>query len=224
MRKRVYIDVETTGLNPKTNSIWQIAGAVELYGEVVEKFNFRVRPILGKEITLGAFEGKGYRQPMLDEIEGYHQLTTDEEKLLAITQYINTFPYPVAIHAGLLQTLEKYIGKYDPKDKAHLTAYNARFDSDFLRQWFYDLNDKYYGSWFFTVPLDVLQLATWHFEDVRAQLPNMKQVTVAQTLGIAVDESRLHDALYDVEIAQLIVRTITAINVAEKEGGANDAS
>ena len=224
MNKRIYIDVETTGLNPKINSIWQLAGAIELDGTIVERFHFRMRPILGKEITLGAFESKGYRHPLLDEIEEYDAIKEDEYKLHAITQYINTFMYPVAAHAGLLQILEKYISKYDKNDKAHFTAYNARFDADFIRQWFYDLNDKYYGSWFFSTPLDVLQFAAWYFEPQRAQLPNMKQGTVAKMLGILVDETRLHDAIYDVEIAQEIVRTITARKGTKEEGGANDAS
>lgn len=47
-------------------------------------------------------------------------------------------------------------------------------------------------------------LATPHLAAIRPQMENFKQGTVAKHLGINVDETRLHDALYDIRICKAI--------------------
>jgi hypothetical protein len=37
---------------------------------------------------------------------------------------------------------------------------------------------------------------------VRAELPNFKLATVARHTGIDVDDSRLHDSMYDIELTR----------------------
>ena len=64
--------------------------------------------------------------------------------------------------------------------------------------------DKYFGSWFWSNPIDVMVLATPFLVDQRNQMPNFKQGTVAKTLGIQVDDNKLHDAMYDIEICKSI--------------------
>jgi len=38
--KICFIDLETTGLDPKTKKIWQIAGCIRNNGKIVKKFNY----------------------------------------------------------------------------------------------------------------------------------------------------------------------------------------
>ncbi len=45
---------------------------------------------------------------------------------------------------------------------------------------------------------------------IRAQMENFKQGTVAKTLGIAIDDSKLHDALYDIEVCKAIYDIVCA--------------
>lgn len=47
-------------------------------------------------------------------------------------------------------------------------------------------------------------LATPYLAAQRADMENFKQGTVAKALGIQVDDSRLHDAEYDIEICKAI--------------------
>lgn len=47
-------------------------------------------------------------------------------------------------------------------------------------------------------------LATPYLSEKRAEMENFKQGTVAKALGINVDDSKLHDALYDIEIYKQI--------------------
>ena len=42
--KIAYIDVETTGLDPKVNGIYQIGGIIEIDGEAVNEFGILMQP------------------------------------------------------------------------------------------------------------------------------------------------------------------------------------
>ena len=101
--------------------------------------------------------------------------------------------------------LSKYADRYNKQDKFFLAGYNnASFDNQFLRAWFLQNNDKYFGSWFWSNSIDVMVLATPYLASKRAGMENFKQGTVAKHLGIEVDAERLHDALYDIEICKAI--------------------
>jgi len=101
--------------------------------------------------------------------------------------------------------LGKYIKKFDKTDKFFLLGYNnASFDDQFLRGFFLQNQDDYFGSWFWADPLDVRILAARQFGPIRHTMPNFQLKTVARQIGIEVDESRLHDAVYDVELTYAI--------------------
>jgi DNA polymerase III alpha subunit (gram-positive type) len=74
------------------------------------------------------------------------------------------------------------------------------FDNKFFRAFFERQNDKYFGSWFWADSIDVYVLASFLLKSERAKLENFQQRTVAKYLGIVVDESKLHDATYDIGI------------------------
>ncbi|MDD3178045.1 MAG: exonuclease domain-containing protein [Candidatus ainarchaeum sp.] len=42
--KKLYFDVETTGLNPEKHGLIQFSGIIEIDGEIKEKFNFKIKP------------------------------------------------------------------------------------------------------------------------------------------------------------------------------------
>ncbi len=52
-------------------------------------------------------------------------------------------------------------------------------------------------------------LATPYLASKRAEMENFKQGTVAKFMGIEVDDNRLHDAMYDIEICMKIYKKIT---------------
>ena len=104
--------------------------------------------------------------------------------------------------------------KFNKKDKFFLVGYNnAAFDNQFLRGFFLQNADKYFGSWFWANTLDVMVLATDYLMDIRPDMENFKLSTVAETLGVQVDGDSLHNALYDIELTKAVFDIVTDINI-----------
>lgn len=103
----------------------------------------------------------------------------------------------------LVGILSKYVNKFDKRDKMHLVGYNnAGFDNSFLRALFQQCGDKYFGSWFYPNCMDVYVMVTPFLMGVRNDMENFKLMTVAKTMGIEIDENKLHDATYDIELTR----------------------
>ena len=56
-------------------------------------------------------------------------------------------------------------------------------------------------------------LATPYLAAKRGQMENFKQGTVAATLGIQVDENKLHDALYDIQLCRAIYDIVSPYKI-----------
>lgn len=155
--KLCFIDIETTGLDHKSDKIWQIAGCIRINGKIKKRFDFKTT----------------YSEP-------------DEKKLYHL----------------LVNVLNKYVNKFDKNDKMHFIAYNSRFDENFIRELFVRNGDKFYGSYFFTPSIDIMQMAAIYFMLQRKTLENFKLSTVCKAIGINIDENRLHDGAYDIEVSR----------------------
>lgn len=185
--KIVFFDIETTGVNPAKNGIHQISGEIVINGETKEKFDFKVRPNPKAEITPEALEVGG----------------VTKEQIMAYPPMEDVFP-------KFVDMLSKYTDRFNKKDKFFLCGYNnASFDNNFLRGWFLQNGDKYFGSWFWANTIDVMVLATVYLMNVRANMENFKLKTVAMALGINVDEAELHDASYDIYLTKEIYKIVT---------------
>ena len=183
--KKLFYDLETTGLDKKECGIHQISGCIEIDGEIKEYFDFKIRPINGCKIEDGAIHLLNQRGITLDMILEY--------------------PDPTKTFGEFKKLLGKYVRKYDPTDKFHLCGYNNRaFDDDFLRNFFIKMQDKYFGSFFWQNTIDVMSTASDFLGEVRHKLPNFKLTTVASFLRLEVDSSKLHDAEYDIELTHLV--------------------
>jgi len=103
------------------------------------------------------------------------------------------------VYAEFVKMLGKYVDKFDKKDKFYLCGFNnASFDNQFLRAFFKQNEDNYFGSWFWANCLDTYVLATPKLFDVRSTMANFKLATVCRQLGIEVEDEKLHDAQYDI--------------------------
>jgi DNA polymerase-3 subunit epsilon len=184
--KLLHLDLETTGLDEKKHGITQIAGMVEIDGEIVETFNFHVKPYGFQEITKEALEINGTK-----------------------IKDLNKFPAPGIVYKNFIKVLEKYIDKFDKTDKFHMVGYNCQsFDSEFLREFFINNKNKFYGGLFWSATIDVMALAANHLRLKRHRMSNFQLKTVAEELGIEVDETKLHDALYDIELTREIFEIV----------------
>ncbi len=176
--KTLYIDVETTGLDPKRHGIIQLSGfIVQNDGTRCNDFNFRMRPFGHQEIDQSALDANGVTREQIMEYEA-----------------------PEKAFKQFLDILSTQVDKFNSKDKYYFKAYNAPFDSEFVRAFFLNNADKFYGSWFWTPALCIMQLAGWIIPD-RAKMENFKLGTVAAHLGIEVAKEALHDGLYDINLA-----------------------
>lgn len=187
--KIIFFDLETTGLYENKHGIHQISGAVVINGAVVERFNFRVRPFEGAAIEQSALEVGG-----------------------VTVEQIMAYPPMEQVYRQFTEMLGRYVDKYNKSDKFFLAGYNnAHFDNQFLRAWFSQNGDKYFGSWFWSNTIDVMVMATPYLASKRAEMPNFKQATVAKALGFNVDENRLHDAEYDIQLCMDIYTKVSNI-------------
>lgn len=184
--KLFFFDLETTGTNPKENAIHQIAGKIIINGVVKESFNIKCRPFEGAVITDEALKVANVTK---EQIMAYQPMQMAYKQLKII--------------------LDRYINKYDKKDKFFIGGYNvAVFDVPFFREFFLMNGDNYYGSYFWSVPVDVIILAGVKMMEERSNMIDFKQGTVAKQLGITIDETKLHDALYDIDVCYEIFKKV----------------
>lgn len=189
--KVLFFDLETTGTLVNKHGIHQISGEIVIDGEVKETFDFRVQP----------------NPKALIEQEALDVAGVTKEQIIA-------YPPMGEIYAKFVNMLSKYVDRYDKKDKFFLAGYNnASFDNHFLRAWFIQNGDKYFGSWFWSNSIDVMVMATPYLVAKRSEMMNFKQGTVAKTLGIAIDDSKLHDALYDIQVCKAIYDIVSPFKI-----------
>lgn len=185
---KFFYDLETTGVNYKQHSIIQLSAQIEVDGEVKEKINMLIKP---------------------------HPKALIEEQALKVNnrtlEEIQNFPldYETAYNK-LLKILGKYVDRFDKTQKMYLVGFNNKsFDDFFLRKMFELNSDAFFNSWFWGDTIDVMSTAAEYLMDRRPYMTNFKLKTVALELGIPVDETKLHEAQYDVDLTRMIYLVCT---------------
>jgi len=173
MKKVLWFDSETTGLDPTKATIVQIAGIVEVDGEIKEEFNLKCRPFDTSTIDPAALETQG---------------RTKEE--------IMKWPDPVEVHKKLLSIFSKYIDKFDRQDKFFPAGHNVKFDIEFLNSFFKSCNDKYFGSWMLWNPIDTMQMAALLNYMEKIDVVNFKLEALCTQFKVKLGG---HDALQDIK-------------------------
>lgn len=184
--KMLWLDLETTGTNHAKHGIHQIAGMVEINGEIKEKFDIKLKPNPKALIDQGALDAG--------------KVTMEQ---------INTYQSFYSGYMELHTILGRYVDKFNKNDKFHLAGYNTQaFDGQFLRGLFLQNDDNYYGSFFWNASIDVMLIAAWRLKYARPFMKDFKLMTVAKHMGVEVDESKLHDAFYDIDITKQLYHRI----------------
>lgn len=180
--KILFFDLETTGTNFWQHGIHQIGGILEIDGEIKETFDLKVAPNPAAKIEQAALD------------------------VCSVTvEQIQAYPPMAQVYRHLTATLAKYCDKFNKQDKIFLVGYNnAGFDNQFLRAWFTQNGDNYFGSWFWANPIDVYVLASHKLMATRHEYPDFKLMTCTQAFGIEIDETKLHDAVYDIYLTREI--------------------
>lgn len=153
---------------------------MDIDGQEAERFDIRPAPNPAATIEQEALDVAGVT---LEQVQSYQPMEEGYRQLVGI--------------------LSKYVNKFDKRDKMYLVGYNnAGFDNNFLRALFQQCGDKYFGSWFHPNCMDVYVMVTPFLMGVRNDMENFKLMTVARTMGIEIDENKLHDATYDIELTR----------------------
>lgn len=179
-------DLETTGTDHWRHAIHQLSCMIVIDDVIVEKFDLKIRPHEQAHIEPEALKVGGVT---LEEVQAY--------------------PHRTAQFAVFIEFLNRHIDPYNPEDKLFLLGFNnVAFDDRFLRNFFILEDSNAYGCYFFNNSLDASVLASQYLLPDRAKMPSFKLSRVAKHLGIAVDESRLHDSIYDCELTWAIYNKV----------------
>ncbi len=173
--KRLFFDTETTGTSPNA-TIFQIAGYIEINGEVAETFNIKSAPFSDSEINIEALEVTGVT---LEQIQNYQE--------------------PKKAYDELISIFDKYIDKYDKKDKFDIIGHNVKFDIEKLIIWAKKCGDNYIGSYLnWKRVFDTLAFTQClKVAGILPETENNKLLTLCKEFGL--DLSHAHDAMYDIE-------------------------
>lgn len=186
MIRKVFLDVETTGLRPDIHDVIEIGGLMTIGDEVVtDKFLLTCQPRSYNNISPEALEVNHYTVDKLKELDD-----------------------PDKVHADFVRLLERHVSRYDPQSKYFFYAWNAPFDEAFIRAFLGKAGNKYFGSWFFHPSIDIRVLAGEHFLKERHDMTAFHLNTVARKLGILIKEDKLHNASHDAELAYKIYRAL----------------
>lgn len=182
MNKVLLCDVETTGLEHKTCNVIQFSAIYLENNKEKDRIDIKMRPDDDAAIYRAALQVThlSYKELMsrkVGQYEGYLQL---------------------------LKFLDAKVNKFNTDDKMYFVAYNAQFDENHVRTWFERMDNSYFNSYFHWPSLDVAQILAWYTMKTRMKLENFKLMTVARGLNIEIEEAKLHDAMYDVEVMKQI--------------------
>lgn len=177
MIKKLFCDLETSGLDPKKNGVLTIGGIIE-YGGIYEEFELKSKPFSEDEIDMAAL--------------AVNKITIEE---------LGTFPEPREMYHQLMSHISSHVNRYDKKDKLFFIAHNGiRFDEPFLREFFNKNGNNYFGSYFFYPPICTMAMASLYLMPIRHKMEQFRLHNIAEKVGIEVDEAVRHTALGDTKL------------------------
>ncbi len=177
--KLLFTDTETTGLDPKKNDIIQVSGIIVIDNVVQEEFDFRCQPFNYNSIR--------------PEAVATHGITVEK---------MRTFEQPVAVYRKIHAVLEKYINRYDKKDKFIAVGQKIQFDLDMLRCFFEKNGDTWFGSYVDRRAIDVLTFTQALRVKGLLKTETLKLEDVTKALGIDIGEA--HNSLADIRATKAV--------------------
>lgn len=182
--KEFVCDLETGGTDIKNSEI--LSCAVDLFVNDIQKESkiWYVKPDYPDKVNDEALSTNGFTReqimnpPFIPQIQFYNELKS---------------------------FMRKYVDPFQKTDKFFFVGYNCQsFDFELLRSLWnrFDSKPQYFGSWFWYPTIDVMLQWASLIKKWRVMLPNFQQSTIAKFAKIEIDETRLHDAMYDISITR----------------------
>lgn len=179
--KRFWFDVETTGLDSKACAIISLGFLIEVEGEVVEEGEILMAP--------------GENDKVEEEALRVNRFTLDQ---------IRGFQSQAEGFRVLKNLLGKRVNPMERADKYTLWGFNVPFDEAFLRALWLKFGDKYFGSWFFSMLVDIRTFVG--LACARGlRLPNYKLLTLCNNYNITYEA---HNSLADVRATRKLYHVL----------------
>lgn len=174
--KVIYIDTETTGLNPNENGMIEIAAIIEQSGTIIDEIVLELNPL-------------SYSKPIIITPEALEVNGRDEKDFPKLPNSERQFK-------RFIRFLNKHIDRFDKTDKLKVIGYNVTFDIGFIEAWFKDNGNDFYGAYFYRKELDVFALVKHltHFGLIDTE--DEKLGTICEHFGIEHGEK--HTAKADI--------------------------
>lgn len=200
MIKICYLDTETGGVDEKKSALLQISAAFEVDWKIVGKFNRWLKPFPENEkISPESTEKTGFTA----------QIVSTDPK----------FEDPKIVYKDFLAQCDSIVNKFQKKDKMFFVGYNSHtFDMPFMREFFAKNDNVYFGSYFWWPAIDVMLLYAADWMKGRHTMDNFQLMSVAKLAGLKVDETKLHDGMYDIQLTrELFLRRANRLKVFEQQ-------
>lgn len=196
MTKIIFLDTETTGLDPIVHGIHQLGGEIVINDKVVDKFDYRIKPFKGHQIDQKALDVSN---------------TTVLELMKYKKEEIAFF--------NIRFKLQNYLEFNNEKDKFILAGWRLpEFDSKFLKELFKRYKaESEYERLFWSNTIDVKSLATQYLINERHKIESFSLAPIARYLGVEVDESQLHKASYDAYLCRKVYEIVTNTRIIDKK-------
>lgn len=186
--KILWIDTETTGVNSFRDKIIEIGAVYKDTGSnETEEFHRYIKYPEYPDNFQEAVEVHGLSPEVLEE-KGVENKTAYDE---------------------FVSFMDSKVKKFDKGDKCIVGGYNVKFDIDFFRKFFYANGNRYYGSYFYPMPLEV---SAFVMEAVlNGWIPPLKSYrlsTVADHFNLKFEA---HSAIEDIKITEKIYQIMVKL-------------
>ena len=198
MKKILWLDTETTGLNPNIHGLREVGFIVEIDGVVMEKGVFYINPFTyQKQIEIDDY-ALSISNKTIEELKTYNRSS------LSLKEF--------------MRTIVKYVNVNSKEDVFTIAGYNVGFDIGFIKAWFEDLDIKDgYKTLFNYKALDVFSLVFFlRYQDL-INAENDKLETLCKYFNIDIDaHNALSDILATKQLYEIIVDKYINKNNGEK--------
>lgn len=188
--KQIILTVKTTGLTSNAG-IMELSAIIVHDDNVVDELHLQMNPTYATEINPDSLK---YNGVTVSDVQGY----PDHED-----QFDN-----------FVKFIDRHVDKYNKMDKLTVIGWNVRFAIDFLRDWFLQNGNTYYGSYFYTGEIDLLHVYGFLLRNMRHRLPNFKADTIARLIGVELkDRDSLTDVYFYLDLYNELTDHVKSISI-----------
>lgn len=186
----VFLDLETTGLNPRRHEVMQIAAvAVDERLRVVEEFEVKVQ-ITGRNVPRGMLRRTRYDPELWRRVA-----ISPKYAALRLARFLRQ------------HSTRASMGSRGSSRVAQLVAHNAAFDGPFLEAW--SRRQRVHMPVTFRA-LCTIQRAEWYFVEIAQQRPaSMTLLSLCQHFDVDFSEADAHEALADARATLALYRALS---------------